>query len=1133
MILENRKVVASFEAFLMVVYIFAFSFLMAESNVFFEETVEENTGDSLIKKIIDKLREPMIQIVSAAETIGCCERDSDGFSCISATANDCSPGVQYSPGVVCESASFCTPGCCFDPDAGIYSANVLEKDCHQVEWDGTDRFCNMPGAELGCCVLGLDTKFLTLGACEVFTNMAFADEGVVEWIDDMGQNECILHRTSQEQGACVQTDSSCEFTTQELCLNSGGEFSIDTLCTSALLDTSCEKTDKTTCIDGRDQVYFIDSCGNIGNIYDSSRVDDQSYWETKIDAEDSCGYNDNDGNANSASCGNCHRFAGGFCSLAISDDFDVEYGSYYCKSTSCNFDGGSYKNGESFCGYDGKVGDGDDIVGSLHRSYYCDYGEMDTLLCGDYRNRICATKDSYNTEGSTIDFRDSECLLNPWRSCLALNDGGEDVIETCKAAPYCRVEEVHLGSLFEFEFCTPEYPGGWSFSEGGGGGSNICGLASRTCTVYYEPRTFGGCDIIDNGGCLEEKFASGMNDFCRKLGDCGLEVNIAGEYTKNHEITADPGEEATAPQMNEESIAKLVALAGTFSNFVPWFDFDPLKSYISNEEVSDLMLGGGGSSGKGSAAALQTAAVAIAVVGLALILVCPICALVLIVIALILYIFSLFQDDCDPEDIEFTCRPWAPPVGGANCDLCNDELEICTEYRCQSLGAACELINKGSIEQACFHFGSGDSIAPILNPSEELNYDIFNINVTQTSQGHIISSSEGGCLEPNTLIPISVATDERVQCKYAFEPTDWESMTFLGENLFTLEHTLFIQLPDPSHGQSLGVEFFEDMRIYVVCQDVHGNMGPIDPYVVEMCVNQGPDVTPPVIYSYSPESGSYVSFDATSSPIMVTTNELATCRWDIVDQNYTSMNNDMECNDTIESPSSPYGYLCSANVSITEDINNYYIRCADQPWLNNTSERNLMTESRLISIKKPISKIKIESAGPNEDFKIPTEFGTVEVTARTSSGGDFHYCRYTFDDFGSLKGDILSEGDGVKVHKKVLSLAADNYEIYIECFDETGDFDREIINFEIIHDTSTPGISRVWQESNLLNVITSEFAECKYSTNSCRFNWDDGTSMGKLRTHTIDVIKGETYYIKCSDEFGNVPSGCSIQVEAT
>ncbi len=80
MILENRKVVASFEAFLMVVYIFAFSFLMAESNVFFEETVEENTGDSLIKKIIDKLREPMIQIVSAAETIGCCERDSDGFS---------------------------------------------------------------------------------------------------------------------------------------------------------------------------------------------------------------------------------------------------------------------------------------------------------------------------------------------------------------------------------------------------------------------------------------------------------------------------------------------------------------------------------------------------------------------------------------------------------------------------------------------------------------------------------------------------------------------------------------------------------------------------------------------------------------------------------------------------------------------------------------------------------------------------------------------------------------------------------------------------------------------------------------------------------------------------------------------
>ena len=87
-------------------------------------------------------------------------------------------------------------------------------------------------------------------------------------------------------------------------------------------------------------------------------------------------------------------------------------------------------------------------------------------------------------------------------------------------------------------------------------------------------------------------------------------------------------------------------------------------------------------------------------------------------------------------------------------------------------------------------------------------------------------------------------------------------------------------------------------------------------------------------------------------------------------------------------------------------------------------------------------------------------------------------------------------------------------------------------NFRIIRDSSTPQVARVWQDGGKLHVVTTEIAECRYSTDSCRFNWDDGELAGSGMEHIISVIRGDTYYIKCEDEFGNLPSGCSIAVRA-
>jgi hypothetical protein len=34
---------------------------------------------------------------------------------------------------------------------------------------------------------------------------------------------------------------------------------------------TCGKTTNTVCVEGKDEVYFVDSCGNVANIYDASK----------------------------------------------------------------------------------------------------------------------------------------------------------------------------------------------------------------------------------------------------------------------------------------------------------------------------------------------------------------------------------------------------------------------------------------------------------------------------------------------------------------------------------------------------------------------------------------------------------------------------------------------------------------------------------------------------------------------------------------------------------------------------------------------------------------------------------------------------------------------------------------------
>ena len=81
----------------------------------------------------------------------------------------------------------------------------------------------------------------------------------------------------------AELQKKCKFVTSDECKNSktSGEsptFYPGFLCSSEELGTICGPSEKTMLVDGRDEIFFVDTCGNLANIYDAGRQDDSEYW---------------------------------------------------------------------------------------------------------------------------------------------------------------------------------------------------------------------------------------------------------------------------------------------------------------------------------------------------------------------------------------------------------------------------------------------------------------------------------------------------------------------------------------------------------------------------------------------------------------------------------------------------------------------------------------------------------------------------------------------------------------------------------------------------------------------------------------------------------------------------------------
>jgi len=406
--------------------------------------------------------------------------------------------------------------------------------------------------------------------------------------------ECIAMATPEAKGACVyetETGRTCRFITKKECQemksrNPSAEFHQGILCSNPDLGADCGPTKQTTCVEGRDEVYFVDSCGNIANVYDSSKINDIEYW-SKIQAP-TCGVGTS--NAGSPDCGNCDYYLGSTCKPydRSIDPNKPTYGNNICRDLSCEYEGKEYNHGETWCvngndlrenpGITGNEIENFDKEGNLPGSrdfrLVCYNGEVTVEPCADFRQEVCV-------QSEVGGFKTAACRANLWRDCyvqdnkkdcenkdkrdckwiigksILTGEEGEELVYDVGSERLVPKEE---DDDRQGASCIPEYPPGFDFWNEGTNAEDICARASTECTVRYERGMFGDwkaveyqegflyritrwmkkkkeevaiClpdnidkdDLKENKIEIKEDWKEKMSNLCSALGDCGVSVN--------------------------------------------------------------------------------------------------------------------------------------------------------------------------------------------------------------------------------------------------------------------------------------------------------------------------------------------------------------------------------------------------------------------------------------------------------------------------------------------------------------------------------------------------------------------------------------------------------------------------------
>ena len=514
-----------------------------------------------------------------------------------------------------------------------------------------------------------------------------------------------------------------------------------------------------------------------------------------------------------------------------------------------------------------------------------------------------------------------------------------------------------------------------------------------------------------------------------------------------------------------------------------------------------------------------------------------------IIVAVIVFIVMYEKES--KEIVTFSCKPWQAPVGriaGNDCEKCNLE-EGCSEYRCKSLGQACQLLNAGTTDEKCAWVNPKDTTSPQISMWEDVLTKGYKYEpdtaIRPPARGvKILKATGDKCVKAFTPLEFGILTDEPSQCKIDYNHTlKFSDMAFyFGEsNLFAYNHSQKMSLPSPSSIQAAAPELGHNgtYTLYARCQDANGNAN-VDEFAVRFCVEAGPDTTPPEIMGTSIANNMPVKYNQSNVELEVYVNEPSECKWSREDRGYEELENSMVCNKNVWEMNNNNVYTCKTTLTGVKDRqeNVFWVRCKDQPWANE-SERNKNQQGYKFTLAgtEPLNIIDIK---PNGTLYGSTDVVSIWLEVETANGYRNGNAVCYFSDTKSEADYIEFADTGSSMHKQRLDLIEGGYKYYVKCLDLGGNRDDNETEFRVEVDREAPVIARVYREDEVLKVITIEDSECRYSIQSCNFKFEDGIDMpyANQTTHAAEWKTENTYYIRCSDRYNNqpLPNSCSMIV---
>ena len=459
----------------------------------------------------------------------CAEKTIGGAWCQDVPLEEVDQDFRFAP-TSCESTSYCRLGTCVDSQEGTCMENSPQKVCEEPVGgnEGGGVWFNAEADEvlqcsLGCCLLEDQAAFVTQTRCKQLSSLYGLETNYRT--DIQSEVACISSATASVEGACVfekEFERTCRLVTQSECQeigvsggldeNSSVEFFENRLCSDEVLGTNCGPSKKTTLVEGKDEIYFVDTCGNLANIYDSEKQKDKNYWKEIVGKVESCGFGE--GNANSATCGNCDYFSGstGKKYERGIDSTSPIFGDYICRDLSCEFKGEDFQHGETWC--DVSSENEENLPGSRYHRLVCYNGDVSVESCADFRQEVCI-QDEVN------EFKTAACRVNKWQDCTS-QGSQKDCENTDK-------RDCSWFSGSGEEKCVPKFAPGFDFWQSEGDAESLCSLASNNCVVKYEKGIFGdGFECVENCDCLEDSWGDEQNNLCLALGDCGAITNYKG-----------------------------------------------------------------------------------------------------------------------------------------------------------------------------------------------------------------------------------------------------------------------------------------------------------------------------------------------------------------------------------------------------------------------------------------------------------------------------------------------------------------------------------------------------------------------------------------------------------------------------